>query len=70
MRATFADGSPAVVSRKAGKGEVLYCGFLPGLSYFHPAIPTRPVDRGATDDSMAASFPRSSIRGAGDSWAR
>jgi len=26
-----------------------YAGFLPGLAYFSPAIPTRPVDRSASD---------------------
>lgn len=53
----FTDGSPAVAVRKAGKGEAIYCGFLPGLTYFHPAIPRRPVDRGATGDSMAHFVP-------------
>ena len=27
VQATFADGSPAVVSHQAGKGEAIYCGF-------------------------------------------
>jgi len=53
----FTDGSPAVVVRKSGRGETIYCGFLPGLTYFHPAIPMRPVDRGPTDDSMAHFIP-------------
>lgn len=53
----FTDGSPAVAVRKVGKGETVYCGFLPGLTYFHPAIPRRPVDRGATDDSMSHFIP-------------
>ena len=55
--ASFADGSPAYVARAAGKGLVLYCGFLPGLAYFKPAIPLRPVDRGASDDTMAHFIP-------------
>jgi hypothetical protein len=55
--ASFTDGSPAAVRRTIGKGEVVYCGFLPGLSYFHPAIPRRPVDRGATAESMAHLLP-------------
>jgi len=54
---TFADGSPAVASRAVGRGTALYCGFLPGLSYFKPAIPRRPVDRGATDDAMSHFIP-------------
>ncbi len=53
----FSDGSPAVVQRKVGEGQVVYCGFLPGLSYFYPAIPKRPVDRGATDNAMAHLLP-------------
>jgi len=57
VEGAFLDGSPAVVARQAGKGEVRSCGFLPGLTYFHPAIPRRPVDRGTTDDSMAHFVP-------------
>lgn len=57
VEGTFLDGSPAVVTRQVGKGEVRTCGFLPGLTYFHPAIPRRPVDRGSTDDSMAHFVP-------------
>jgi hypothetical protein len=62
----FTDGSPAVVVRKVGKGETIYAGFLPGLSYFHPAIPMRPVDRGATDDSMAHFIPTAFDQAAAD----
>jgi len=54
---SFSDGSPAIVSRKAGKGKAIYCAFLPGLSYYKPAIPLRPVDRGATDDAMIHFLP-------------
>jgi hypothetical protein len=54
---TFADGSPAVSVRKVGKGTASYAGFLPGLSYFKPAIPLRPEDRGTTDDAMAHFIP-------------
>ena len=55
--ATFADGTPAVVQRTVGKGRVDHTGALPGLTYFKPAIPLRPVDRGSTDDSMAHFIP-------------
>ncbi|MDB5353663.1 MAG: Beta-galactosidase trimerization domain protein [Phycisphaerales bacterium] len=54
---TFADGSPALTVRRVGSGSATYCGFLPGLSYFKPAIPLRPVDRGTTDDAMCHFFP-------------
>jgi hypothetical protein len=54
---TFANGSAAVTRRAVGQGMATYCGFLPGLSYFHPAIPRRPVDRGSSDDSMAHFIP-------------
>jgi hypothetical protein len=53
----FGDGSPAITVRKTGKGSAVYCGFLPGLSYFKPAIPKRPVDRGTTDNAMAHFVP-------------
>jgi len=62
----FADGSPAVVSKIFGKGRVVYCGFLPGLAYFKPAIPRRPLDRGNTDDAFAHFIPTAFNRVAGD----
>lgn len=56
--ATFQDnGQPALTHRKAGKGQAWCCAFLPGLSAFKPALPLRPVDRGATDDTMAHFLP-------------
>jgi len=55
--AKFADGKPAVTSRAHGKGQAIYCAFLPSLSYYKPAIPMRPVDRGSTDDAMAHLLP-------------
>ncbi|HKB34838.1 MAG TPA: beta-galactosidase trimerization domain-containing protein, partial [Gemmataceae bacterium] len=55
--AKFADGSPAWTVRNVEKGRAFSCGFLPGLSYFKPAIPLRPVDRGSTDDTMAHFIP-------------
>lgn len=54
---TFRAGGPAMLERQAGQGRVIYCAFLPGLSYFKPAIPKRPVDRGSTRDSMAHFIP-------------
>ena len=46
--ASFASsGQPAVVRRQEGQGAAIYCGFMPGLSYFRPALlPKRPVSRG------------------------
>src|SRR5262249_54284190 len=44
---TSKGGGPAVTLRRAGKGSALYCAFLPGLTYFWPAMPHRPMDRGA-----------------------
>ena len=61
----FGDGSPAVVANKVGKGRTLYCGFLPSLSYFKPAIPMRPLDRGSTDDAMSHLIPVDFDRNAG-----
>jgi hypothetical protein len=54
---TFADGKPAIVTKNNGKGKTLYCGFLPGLSYFKPAVPMKPLDRGTSDDAMAHFIP-------------
>ncbi len=65
VEGVFSDGSPAVVARKVGRGRVLYCGFLPGLTYFRPAIPPRPLDRGARDDSMGHLVPSQFDGGAG-----
>ncbi|MBV9125563.1 MAG: beta-galactosidase trimerization domain-containing protein [Planctomycetes bacterium] len=57
VMATFSDRSPAVTMNRVGQGTATYCAFLPGLSYFQPALPRRPMDRGATDDSMAHFLP-------------
>lgn len=53
----FGDGSPAIVARSHGTGRTIYCGFLPGLSYFQPAIPKRPGDRTSAVDSLAHFIP-------------
>lgn len=57
IKGRFSDGSPAILTIQKGKGKVIYCAFLPGLSYFAPAIPLKPVDRGSTDDAMAHFLP-------------
>jgi hypothetical protein len=54
---TFTDDSPAITARRAGKGDVLCFAFLPGLSYFKPALPKRPVDRGTNDDTLSHLIP-------------
>ncbi len=54
---TFQGRAPAITGKKSGKGTAYYCAFLPGLAYFAPAIPLRPVDRGSTDDAMAHFIP-------------
>ncbi|HND55848.1 MAG TPA: hypothetical protein PLV92_25705, partial [Pirellulaceae bacterium] len=48
---------PAIVTKKTGQGATWYCGFLPGLSYYKPAIPMRPVDRGSTENAMVHFLP-------------
>jgi len=53
----FNDGSPALTVRQVGKGGIIACAFLPGLSYFKPAIPRKPLDRGTTPDAMAHFLP-------------
>jgi hypothetical protein len=62
---TFADGSPAVVSNKAGKGEAITCAFLPGLSYFKPAIPLKPLDKSGAEGAMAHFIPTNFDKAAG-----
>ena len=57
VQGTFADGSPAITVKPTGRGRAVYCAFLPGLSYFRPAIPLRPMDRGSTDDAMSHFIP-------------
>jgi hypothetical protein len=54
---TFEDGTPAVAHRTVGKGRTTYVGFLPSLAYYQPAVPKRPVDRGATDDAFIHFLP-------------
>jgi len=53
----FADGAPAVIERVAGKGSSTYCAFLPGLTYFKPAIPLWPKDFNSRDDSLTHFLP-------------
>ena len=51
--ATYDDAAqtPAAVHAASGKGSSLYYSFLPGLSYFLPALPVRPTDRGGGQSS-------------------
>ncbi len=66
VHATFEDRSPAVTVRAAGKGRAVTCAFLPGLSYFRPGLPRRPVDRGHAEDSMAHFIPAEFDRAVSD----
>ena len=61
----FADKSPALVYHSNENGAILYCAFLPSLSYFAPAIPRRPVDRTVTEDGMCHFLPTRVDTGAG-----
>ena len=60
----FKDGSAAVVERVEGRGRTTYAGFLPGLSYYEGAIPTRPVDRSSVDSGMNHFIPTAMVRAA------
>ena len=50
--ATFGDGSPAELRVAAKSGAVTIFNYHPGLSYFQPATPRRPVDRNAHMDAF------------------
>ena len=50
--ATFGDGSPAELRVAAKGGAVTIFNYHPGLSYFQPATPRRPVDRNAHMDAF------------------
>jgi len=53
----FGDGSPAAVLNRVGQGQALIMGAFPGTAYVVPAIPTRPWDRGTTDDALCHLLP-------------
>ena len=46
-------------TKSNGKGQAVYCAFLPGLTYFKPALPKRPIDRSSRDDSLCHLVPSS-----------
>ncbi len=54
---TYADGKPAVLEKKHGKGRVVLFGFLPGQAYLKSALPLLPADRGSTDQAFAHFLP-------------
>jgi len=62
----LSDGSPALLHRAVGAGAATYAAFLPGLAYFAPAIPQRPVDRAATDAGFNHFVPTQFADGARD----
>jgi hypothetical protein len=67
VQGTFSDGSPAVTMKRTGEGSATYCAFLPGLSYFKPAMELRPKERGTSrDDSMGHYVPTKFSRAAGE----
>ena len=53
----FSNGSAAETERAVGRGHAVWLGFLPGLSYFKPALPKRPVDRCHRDDCFCQFLP-------------
>ena len=55
----FEDDSPAVVNVSLGTqgGGITYAGFHLGLSYAHPAMPIRPVDRTPSMESLTNFVP-------------
>ena len=57
--ATWSDAkaSPAALRTASGKGQALYYSFHPSFSYFLPALPVRPTDRGGLDSSYTHFIP-------------
>jgi len=55
--ATFDDGAPAATRSTVGSGAAYFMGFLPGFSYFLPALLARPADRGGTDAAYTHFVP-------------
>jgi hypothetical protein len=49
--------SPAAVHTVSGKGQVFYYSFHPSFSYFLPAMPLRPTDRGGLDSAYTHFVP-------------
>ncbi len=60
----FGNGSPAFTQKDHSEGSAFYCAFLPGLSYFKPALPLRPVDRGSRNDCLSHFIPSDFDQGA------
>ena len=62
----FTDGSPAVVNTSIGShgGGVTYAGLHLGFSYFHGALPKRPVDRTPSLKSLTNFVPHAFNAGA------
>lgn len=46
--------APAAVYTATGKGAAFYVSFYPGFSYFLPAMPVRPTDRGGLDSAYVS----------------
>jgi hypothetical protein len=55
--ATFGDGSPAELRVASTAGNITIFNYHPGLSYFHPATPRRPVDRSPHPDAFCNFVP-------------
>ncbi|MCD6408235.1 beta-galactosidase trimerization domain-containing protein, partial [bacterium] len=51
----ISDGNPAVIKNNYGKGEVYYCGFLPGLSYIKKGLKKLPMGKGGGNQNFCHS---------------
>ena len=63
--ATYSDGSAAAtIKRYPSGGCAMHIGWHAGLSYFHPAIPLRPADKGNRDTNFNHFVPTAFHEGA------
>src|SRR5262249_43289530 len=54
----FANGKPAALEQRYGKGKAILYAFFPGCAFVRNAIPRRPFERGTSDRSFNHFLPK------------